>query len=92
MKKIIRYISVLLCVTLMLCGMTVAVSAESEYPGDPMVYLTQVWLNQQYGGVTGFGFVTENGKGEGKFDPQGTGTRAEASVIFTKFHKEYLVK
>jgi len=62
LKKIIRYISVLLCVTLMLCGMTVAVSAESEYPGDPMVYLTQVWLNQQYGGVTGFGFVTENGK------------------------------
>jgi len=33
-----------------------------------------------------------NGKGAGKFDPQGTGTRAEASVIFTKFHKDYLVK
>jgi len=33
-----------------------------------------------------------NGKGEGKFDPQGTGTRAEASVIFTKFHKDYLAK
>ncbi len=33
-----------------------------------------------------------NGKGAGKFDPQGTGTRAEASVIFTKFHKEYLKK
>jgi len=33
-----------------------------------------------------------NGKGGGKFDPQGTGTRAEASVIFTKFHKDYLAK
>ncbi len=33
-----------------------------------------------------------NGKGAGKFDPQGTGTRAEASVIFTKFHKDYLAK
>jgi len=33
-----------------------------------------------------------NGKGENKFDPAGTGTRAEASVIFTKFHKDYLAK
>ena len=33
-----------------------------------------------------------NGKGAGKFDPQGTGTRAEATVIFTKFHKDYLTK
>ncbi len=31
-----------------------------------------------------------NGKGEGRFDPAGTGLRAEASVIFTKFHKAYL--
>ena len=31
-----------------------------------------------------------NGKGAGTFDPQGPGTRAEASVIFTKFHKDYL--
>ncbi len=31
-----------------------------------------------------------NGKGEGRFDPQGTGNRAEASVIFTKFHKDYI--
>lgn len=31
-----------------------------------------------------------NGKGKNTFDPQGTGTRAEASVIFTKFHKDYL--
>ncbi len=31
-----------------------------------------------------------NGKGAGLFDPQGTGTRAEASVIFTKFHKDYM--
>ena len=33
-----------------------------------------------------------NGKGANTFDPQGTGTRAEASVIFTKFHTDYLVK
>ncbi len=33
-----------------------------------------------------------NGKGANTFDPKGTGTRAEASVIFTKFHKEYLKK
>ncbi len=31
-----------------------------------------------------------NGKGEGRFDPQNTGIRAEASVIFTKFYKAYL--
>ena len=31
-------------------------------PGDPMVYLTQRWLNQNYGDVAGFGSVTENGK------------------------------
>jgi len=31
-----------------------------------------------------------NGKGADAFDPQGTGTRAEACVIFTKFHKDYL--
>jgi len=33
-----------------------------------------------------------NGKGKNTFDPQGTGTRAEASVIFTKFHKDYLAE
>lgn len=31
-----------------------------------------------------------NGKGANTFDPQGTGTRAEASVMFTKFHKDYI--
>ena len=31
-----------------------------------------------------------NGKGAGRFDPAGTGLRAEASVIFTKFHQSYL--
>ena len=31
-----------------------------------------------------------NGKGGGRFDPAGTGLRAEASVIFTKFHQSYL--
>ena len=30
--------------------------------GDPMVYLTQKWLNQEYGDVDGFGSVPENGK------------------------------
>lgn len=30
--------------------------------GDPMVYLTQRWLNQEYGDVPGFGSVPENGK------------------------------
>ncbi len=33
-----------------------------------------------------------NGKGKSTFDPKGTGTRAEASVMFAKFHKEYLAK
>ena len=44
---------------------------EREYPeglvltkavGDPMVYLTQRWLNQEYCDVPGFGSVPENGK------------------------------
>lgn len=44
---------------------------EREYPeglvltktvGDPMVYLTQRWLNQEYSDVPGFGSVPENGK------------------------------
>lgn len=33
-----------------------------------------------------------NGKGAGIFDPQGTGTRAEACAMFTKFHQDYLAK
>jgi len=33
-----------------------------------------------------------NGKGENKFDPKGTGTRAEAAVIFTKFHQDYIMQ
>lgn len=33
-----------------------------ETLGDPMVYLTQRWLNQEYGDVDGFGSVPENGK------------------------------
>jgi len=36
--------------------------AATEIVGDPMVYLTQKWLNQEYGDVEGFGTVTENGK------------------------------
>ena len=34
----------------------------TDYPGDDMVYLTQRWLNQEYGDVEGFGTVTEDGK------------------------------
>ena len=30
------------------------VSIHSDYPGDAMVYLTQRWLNQEYGDVPGF--------------------------------------
>lgn len=38
------------------------VSIHSDYPGDAMVYLTQRWLNQEYGNVPGFGYVTEDGR------------------------------
>ncbi len=34
----------------------------NDYPGDDMIFLTQRWLNQEYGDVSGFGTVTENGK------------------------------
>ena len=33
-----------------------------DLPGDDMVYLTQKWLNQEYGDVDGFGSVPETGK------------------------------
>lgn len=36
--------------------------AETKTVGDPMVYLTQKWLNQEYRNVSGFGSVPENGK------------------------------
>ncbi len=36
--------------------------STTDTVGDPMVYLTQKWLNQEYGDVPGFGSVTENGK------------------------------
>lgn len=40
-----------------------AVSPIAEdLPGDDMVYLTQKWLNQEYGDVEGFNPITENGK------------------------------
>ncbi len=38
------------------------IAVVTDYPGDDMVYLTQRWLNQEYGDVAGFGTVTENGK------------------------------
>lgn len=37
-------------------------SIAEDLPGDDMVYLTQKWLNQEYGDVEGFNPVTENGK------------------------------
>lgn len=37
-------------------------SGNGNYEGDPMVYLVQKWLNQEYGDVSGFGSVTVNGK------------------------------
>ena len=44
-------------------GEPVLYAADNDpYPGDDMVYLTQRWLNQEYGNVPGFGVVTENGK------------------------------
>jgi len=33
-----------------------------------------------------------NGKSNNKFDPKGTGTRAEAATIFTTYHKDYIAK
>ena len=39
-----------------------AVKSASNVPGDPMVFYAQRWLNQEYGGVSGFGSITENGK------------------------------
>lgn len=37
-------------------------AASSEVVGDPMVFYTQRWLNQEYGSVSGFGSVPENGR------------------------------
>lgn len=37
-------------------------ASDSRVPGDPMVFYTQRWLNQEYGNVSGFGAVPENGK------------------------------
>lgn len=39
-----------------------ALKSASSIPGDPMVFYAQRWLNQEYGNVSGFGSVTENGK------------------------------
>jgi len=36
--------------------------AASQTEGDAMVYLTQKWLNQEYGSVSGFGSVVVNGQ------------------------------
>lgn len=39
-----------------------ALKSASSIPGDPMVFYAQRWLNQEYGNVSGFGSVTDNGK------------------------------
>lgn len=36
--------------------------ASSDVVGDPMVFYAQRWLNQEYGNVSGFGSVPENGR------------------------------
>jgi len=41
---------------------TPVIAAADEMPGDPMVYMTQKWLNQEYGKVPGFGIVAEDGR------------------------------
>lgn len=37
------------------------INIHGETMGDPMVYYTQKWLNQEYGKVSGFGSVIEDG-------------------------------
>lgn len=64
-KSVISVLAViLLCLSLLsaTAGATDSSTAVKATVGDPMVYLTQKWLNQQYGKVKGFGKVTENGK------------------------------
>lgn len=41
---------------------SIATASASEVIGDPMVFYTQRWLNQEYGSVSGFGSVPETGK------------------------------
>lgn len=73
-KKIINIsISVFLC---LICILNCTISPKAitvlnndnykintygETLGDPMVYYTQKWLNQEYGNVSGFGSVMEDG-------------------------------
>lgn len=54
--------SIILCILMLLQIACVPVFASDGTVGDPMVYLTQKWLNQNYGDIEGFGSVTENGK------------------------------
>ena len=37
-------------------------TVSSDVVGDPMVFYAQRWLNQEYGSISGFGSVEENGK------------------------------
>ncbi len=41
---------------------SISTASASEVVGDPMVFYTQRWLNQEYGSVSGFGSVPENGR------------------------------
>ena len=60
MKKLL---SLTLCILVILQLMPLSAhAADAEFTGDMQVYLTQCWLNQEYGDVEGFGTVPENGK------------------------------
>ncbi len=61
-KIISIIITLLVCISVVSVSAFAADSGESKYVGDEMVYLTQRWLNQEYGDVEDFGSVTENGK------------------------------
>lgn len=43
-------------------NMALLSASSSDIPGDPMVYYTQLWLNQTYGHISDFDQVPENGK------------------------------
>ncbi len=63
-KKIISILMIVfICFSAASVSAAAADSSEGgRTAGDEMVYLTQRWLNQEYGDVEGFGSVAENGK------------------------------
>jgi len=63
-RKLVKLLSLFLSLIAVvgLLNLPVFATVESAATsGDPMVYLTQKWLNQEYGKVPGFGSVTVNG-------------------------------